>query len=365
MNISTITLHGAHNYGAMLQAFALKEHLNKVGHTVSVTDYLTPTATSKNRKIKFSSSPRGCARSLVATLSWRQWCQRYHAFEKFKVQNMNLTRRYQSIEELRKSPPPADAYICGSDQIWNPELPLEPQFFLDFGNDSQKRLSYAASFGLASAPQSKLSDLKKHFERFDAISVRESTGVQIVQKTGHHADLVVDPTLLLDRNQWLQIATGSAPSGDYILTYCLEESPAFLGNLEQFARHTGLPVFAIATSIINRQKSATKIIKTAGPTDFLRLLANASYVFTNSFHGTAFALNFGRPLIGIPHSTRNGRMETLLEKLGWPNSQVTRETSMEKLIEIAHERATDVDSETLSLLRRPSIDFLKRELGSL
>jgi hypothetical protein len=364
MHVSTITLHDAHNYGAALQAYALKEHLTEAGHTASIIDFVPASSGANNRKIKLSSSPRVCARSLVASLSWRKWKTRYNAFEKFKFQNMNLTERYSSLTELLQSPPHADAYICGSDQIWNPELPFKPQYFLDFGDPETRRISYAASFGVASAPDSKLSELTENLKRFNAISVRESSGVDIVKKAGYHADLVVDPTLLLDQEQWLKIATGPAPSEDYILTYCLEESPAFLETLERFARHVKLPVYSIATSIINRQKCATKVIKTAGPTEFLQLLANATYVFTNSFHGTAFALNLGRPLIGIPHTTRNGRMETLLEKLGWGNSQFSNKTSLQELIETAHERATDVNNDKIHLLQKSSIAFLKRELGA-
>ncbi|YCM42408.1 polysaccharide pyruvyl transferase family protein [Verrucomicrobiaceae bacterium 227] len=363
MKINSITLHGAHNYGAMLQAFALKDHLRLQGHEVSVIDFLPNAVTQNNHRVKLSKNPKTLVRSGVAALSWFPWRKRFQAFENFKNSKMNLTRHYETLGDLKAAPPESDAYICGSDQIWNPERKFNPAYFLDFGPPSTRRISYAASLGVDKASEEKLKELGSHLDRFDAVSVRETSGAGIVAAAGKEAEVVLDPTLLLDKARWAEIATPYAGTGKYILTYCLEESAEFNSVLKKLSAHTGLPVVHIAGSIINRTKPVDRIIKDAGPLEFLGLFLKAEYIFTNSFHGMAFALNFGRPLVGIRHSTRNARMTTLLESVGWKDSQVGNETPIGEIKEIAHERATNVDEDVLSTTKQSSIEFLNRSLG--
>lgn len=342
----------------MLQAFALQDYLESHGHESKIIDFLPPAVSRNNHRIKFSKDPKVLIRSAAAAVSWRGWRKRYRAFEEFKRTKMNLTRRYESLEELRTDPPKSDAYICGSDQIWNPELRFNPAYFLDFGMEETKRFSYAASLGVDKAPPDKLSELKTHLGRFDAVSVRESSGAAIVKSTGIEAKVVVDPSLLLERKRWETIASKHHGTGKYILTYCLEESEEFNTVLEAFSKHTGLPVVHIAGSAINRTKPVNHVIRDAGPAAFLGLLLNAEFIFTNSFHGTAFALKLGRPLIGIKHSTRNARMSTLLDSVGWPDSQVKAGCPSSEIEELARARASAIDEDAVASLVQPSKVFL-------
>lgn len=133
-------------------------------------------------------------------------------------------------------------------------------------------------------------------------------------------------------------------------------------ELQKVATHTGIPVVHIAGSIINRTKTIGRAIKDAGPLMFFELFLNAEFIFTNSFHGTAVALNFGRPLVGIRHLTRNARMRPLLKFVSWPDSLVGDETPVTEIEEIARKSATAVDDSVLSAIRSSSIEFLKRNL---
>lgn len=342
----------------MLQAFALQDYLKSQGHESKIIDFLPSAVPRNNHRIKFAKDPKVLIRSGVAAISWRGWRKRYRAFEDFKCTQMNLTRRYESLEELRADPPNSDAYICGSDQIWNPELSFNPAYFLDFGVKETKRYSYAASLGVDEAPPDKLAELKAHLSRFDAVSVRESSGAAIVRSTGIEAKIVVDPSLLLEKERWEAIASTYHGTGRYILTYCLEESEEFNTVLEAFSKHTGLPVFHIAGSAINRTKPVNYVVRDAGPSEFLGLLLNAEFIFTNSFHGTAFALKLGRPLVGIEHSTRNARMSTLLDSVGWPYSQVNAKCSPSEIEDLARARAGAVDENAVESLIQPSKVFL-------
>ena len=363
MKIHSITLHGAHNYGAMLQALALKNYLESQGHEVSVIDFLPSAVIHNNHRIKFSKNPKTLVRSGVAALSWLPWRKRFRAFESFKISNMNLTRHYETLKDLKAAPPESDAYICGSDQIWNPERRFNPAYFLNFGRSSTRRISYAASLGVDKASEKTLEELGTLLDRFDAVSVRETSGAEIVSSTGKNAEVVLDPTLLLNKEHWTKIAAPYTGTGKYILTYCLEESEEFNSVLKRYSTHTGIPVVHIAGSIVNRTKPVDRVIKDAGPLEFLGLFLNAEFIFTNSFHGTAFALNLGRPLVGIRHSKRNARMTTLLNSVGWSDSQVGGETPVKEIEEIARERAAAVNDSVLDEARLPSFEFLKRSLG--
>lgn len=363
MKINTITLHGAHNFGAMLQAFALKDYLSHQGHDVSVTDFLHPAVTFKNRHVKWSKTPKTLVRSALALPSLGTWKRRFQKFESFKTENMNLTQRYQSVSELQKDPPRADAYICGSDQIWNPERAFHPAYMLDFGDSSVRRISYAASLGVDHASEERLKELGGYLDRFDAISVREESGAKLVSRVGKKAEVVVDPSLLLDRAQWGKIAVPYTGTGKYILTYCLEESDEFNAVLKKVSDETGLPVVRVGGAVKNRITPVNHFIRDAGPYEFLGLLLNAEYIFTNSFHGTAFALNLGKPLVGIRHSCRNARMTTLLDLLGWPDSQVGQENPVNEILEIANSRAQAVDESCLENGKKASINFLARSLS--
>lgn len=363
MKINTITLHGAHNFGAMLQAFALKDYLSQQGHEVSIIDFLHPSVTEHNRHVKFSTNPKTLVRSAMALPAFFFWKRRFQKFEAFKNETMNLTRRYTSIAEVQNDPPQADAYICGSDQIWNPERNFNPLYMLDFGDSVVKRISYAASLGVDSASEEKLKELGEYLDRFDAISVRETSGAQLVAKAGKKAEVVVDPSLLLDQDQWKKIAVPYTGTGKYILTYCLEESEEFNAVLKKVADETGLPVVRVGGAVKNRITPVNHFIRDAGPYEFLGLLLNAEYIVTNSFHGTAFALNLGKPLVGIRHSCRNARMTTLLNSLGWPDSQVGNESTASDILEIANTRANEVNESSLVDCRKVSVEFLQQSLS--
>lgn len=346
----------------MLQAFALKNHLTYRGHEVSVIDFLLPEMVNNNRQVKWSKNFKILVRSSLALPYLPTLRQRFEKFETFKTETMNLTRRYSSFIELQKNPPLADVYICGSDQIWNPERCLNPAFMLNFGNSSVKRISYAASLGVDHASQEKLEELGKYLECFSSVSVREKSGAKLVEKAGRKAEVVVDPSLLLDRSQWEKEAIPFAGTGKYILTYCLEESEEFNSVLKKVADKTGLSVIRIGGAIKNRIQPVDRFIRNAGPREFLGLLLNAEYIHTNSFHGTAFALNFGIPLVGIRHSRRNARMTTLLDSLGWSDSQVGASNSVDEILDIANSRATKIDGDCLAKAKEDSIKFLERNI---
>jgi polysaccharide pyruvyl transferase WcaK-like protein len=243
---------------------------------------------------------------------------------------------------------------------------LKPEFFLGFGARETRRISYAASFGVSTLPEGQAGPLAKMLEPFDAVSLRERSGVEIVRKaTGRDAALVVDPTLLLEEGDWRSVmAAGQLATGKYMLVYCLEESPLFMEAVSTFADLTGLRVVVIGGSVVNRFRMSSEVHIGIGPAEFLRLFADAELVVTNSFHGTAFGINFGRPLVSVLHMTRNDRMATLMESIGWPESQWDGNGEADEMLDLAGKRATASTGEPLARLRTHALRFLDEALGA-
>lgn len=187
MKVALLTIWHELNYGAELQAYATIKAIQKLGHEVEMIDIRLSDCEYKNFKGK-----------IVTSLSSIGPCQK--KFESFWDKYIPKTHRYTTIEQLKENPPIADIYMVGSDQVWNPQITgaFSKLFFLDFGSENIRRVSFASSFGVNQWKYPELQeDIKKLLSRFHMISCRESSGVDILKKTfGLDASLVLDPTLL-------------------------------------------------------------------------------------------------------------------------------------------------------------------------
>ena len=220
--------------------------------------------------------------------------KRLEAFKEFNGKYLELTRRYSSYEELANDPPIADVYIAGSDQIWRTNLMngKDPAFYLQFGNKTVRRMSYAASFGLPHLTDGMDYLVRTYLSGMDAISVRESSGLEILEKLGVHGKLVIDPVFLLTKTEWINLLglREALVTKPYLLVYDLnrrnmpDEKQAFA---QRYAKKNGLKI--IAVNDIRETDYADININNAGPAEFVNLIANAQYVLSDSFHATAFS----------------------------------------------------------------------------
>ena len=336
MKIKTITCHNVYNYGASLQAFALQHYLEQKGHDVEIINFrpwynrggynmfsLPPV--SRSYKMTQWCPP---LRWLVAPIRNRHLLKTYGrktAFDHFTQRFLHVTNAlYEDSEQLRVNPPAADLYIAGSDQIWNTDMHNghEPAYFLDFGDDSIRRISYAASFGIGQIGKGNESWIKKQIVRFDAVSVREKAGVGILRNLGFNEVVqVMDPVFLISPSDWKETTVGFARKYNvvkdgYILLYDFIDDGRIGIFAEECAKQTGLPIVAI--NDCKRNSYATHNINNAGPLEFVLLILNASIVISNSFHATAFSCIFGKDFYTFPLSTQqnSSRMTDLLEQLG-------------------------------------------------
>ena len=303
MNIKTITCHDVYNYGASLQAFALQTFLEKNGHSVEIIDY-KPDYIDFPYKVSLFVHPHSPAKKIVDKIPgmgllygikrylwYLPSLKRKQAFDKFTKKYLRLTKTYHSNESLAKDVPDADVYIVGSDQVWNSITMLngtDPAFYLQFVPSSRKRLSYAASFGSISVSDKYEAVIKQWLSTFNAISVRESSGVELLKCLGINGDHVCDPVFLLSEDEWRYNLNIPQKEEKYVLIYNLTSlNEELLANAKQTAKRMGAKLYSISPMQI---KGVDKCFINAGPEQFVSLIFNASFVFTNSFHATAFSI---------------------------------------------------------------------------
>ncbi len=329
MRINTITCHDVYNYGASLQAYALQKFLEDEGHQVRIIDY-KPEYLDHYYKFwhipEYSSlyklSQKNFLLHLICAIrcvpvnfgTWR----RKHPFDEFTSNELSLTRKYRSYDELNGCPPDGDAYISGSDQIWNCNMEngKDPAFFLQFGDKSIKRISYAASFAIPFLPNEMKPVVKKYLHSYDSISVREKTGVSILKDLGVEGVNVLDPVFLLSSLEWKKIVKRKTTTNKpYLLVYNLSrDTKGFDKAVKTISMSQGLQVVSI--DAYRKYPYSDRCIVDAGPREFVSLISNADYVVADSFHAMAFCLIFNKPF-SIYYSYENvSRMKDLLSIVG-------------------------------------------------
>lgn len=293
MKIKTITCHNVYNYGATLQAYALQTFLEAQGHQVEIIDYYPKYRNKRN----FWKIPNN---SKVGKYSQRYFLfhllyaihrvikylrdtnfDRSKKFDVFDKKYLHITStHYVNYQQLKDNPPIADCYIAGSDQIWNTkgDTGKDPAFYLNFGSFAIKRISYAASFGISEIEESFKPQLKKYLSTFNAISVREKTGLDILTDLGYkEAIQVCDPVFLLSKEDWLKIASLSLVKGDYILVYdFFQDDKSIRDMAKNLAKVRDCRIVAVNDG--GKCKYADVNICNASPNDFLSLIYNANVV---------------------------------------------------------------------------------------
>ena len=298
MKIAHLTFHGSHNYGSVLQAYALSKQLQLMGHQVEILNLRPHTQKEAYRIIR--SGDRGLHR-IFRYLIYPLLKKRFNHYERFINQVLPVTKKeYASTAELAEVHLNYDAYVCGGDQIWNPVCQdFETAYYLQFlsRDDKARRISYSPSLGKTDFPAETLAQMKEWVKAFDFISVREPRGAEIIQSlTDKPVCSVCDPVLLLDKKYWEELAVQPSYKKPYILTYFLENNHGSRSLTEYLRRETGYDVVNLNEYIRDFVKPYKKAYD-ASPEQFVGLFMNASLVYTNSFHGTAFATIFNKPLI--------------------------------------------------------------------
>ena len=243
-----------------------------------------------------------------------QALKRKRLFDEFTKKYLKLTsKRYHNNKELKSNPPQADIYIAGSDQIWNTLFPngRDAAFYLDFAPKASKRISYAASFATEDVMEEYKPFVRKMLQNLDVISIRERSSLPLLASLGREDGVAVcDPVFLLSKGQWNEIVSHTHEKERYLLVYDTEQSAKIQEIAQQIAKEKNLKIYNISGF---RLGYVDKDLWASSPIDFVRLIRDADYVVSNSFHATAFSLIFERDFCVVNRSEGiNERMKSLL-----------------------------------------------------
>lgn len=320
MTIGIITKLGK-NYGALLQAYALKQCCEKMGAETKVIQYMPQRSVKTYKVCKFPWGRCGSVANVKAILHVRENRESSKRCMKFKQENMNLTREYRSLEELNANVPQFDMYISGSDQVWNPQIAYDDAFFLTFVKEKNKKASYAASIGLKELPESIKAGFSEKVKDFNFVSVRENQGKKILADLDIASVVAPDPTLILSRDDWEKIAFETIRE-PYILCYFVSFPDGIENIVEQTKRKYKYKVVNLMCSEESASIGDIKV-RDAGPKEFLGLFKNAEFVITSSFHGTVFSMVFRKKFVSTLYYSSSSRVVELLGRVGLKDRIVT------------------------------------------
>ena len=376
-HVGIITIQKCNNFGSDLQAYALQRKVQMLGYDVENIDYLFY---KNERHIKTRMSRPSFHVSLINRIKeflypkkqfllrifhLKEDRNRREKFDRFVSDNFKLSREYRTVDDLYKDPPQYDAYIVGSDELWNPRCnsTMAP-YFLGFAPRGARCLSYAASTGGHDEYDEQAQYVfKQHLECFYRISMREKSSCDYFSKMlGRTVEHVVDPTLLLTASEWEKVSLPVPVKEPCIVVYDLIPSPQIWAIARRIATNTGQKIIRICGEVGMRRLSDVVQYSEIGPGEFISLISNASCVITNSFHGTVFAILYQRPFYFVvpSHMTDSGRVGSLLQALGLEERMLWENESnkIQGLTMINYQEPF----RKLAVLRQSSTEFLTQSL---
>lgn len=296
--IGLLTFHRAVNYGAILQAFSLNRYLTKNGCKVTLLDYYPKNDEESYSIFRSWFHPKGLLYNLLVLPYFKRLREKKNKFSAFLTNHFAMSERFETANDMQVVGDTFDCLITGSDQVFNPISKENIKaYYLTF-SDKPKRVAYAPSFGLSSfdAPlQSKLTPL---LQKFSALSCRETKGAEFIAEcTGKDCPVVIDPVYLTSAEEWAVIADTKIEDKSYIFVYDLNGRERLLQMAYELKKKTGMPIICLTTKKYCIGYDVDKLVVEAGPKDFLKLIAEARYVLTDSFHGLSFSIIFRKPFL--------------------------------------------------------------------
>lgn len=362
MIVKTITCHDVYNVGAGLQAYALSEYLRELGNNVEIIDY-KPDYLSNHFPLWGHVNPvfdKPIVRELYCFAKLPGRIKQYKSrrkkeFDSFKKDYLKCTQRYSSFDELKNNPPKADIIFAGSDQIWNTffQNGKDASFYLDFVPQGTIRAAYAGSFATDELAPEWKNQVKEWLSKMDYISVRESSGLNILNDIGiTNATQVLDPVFLLDKSHWETICENLDLNEKYLLFYDFDNSEQAGKKAKKIAKEKGLKIYSLL-----QNPYADRCFENYGPRAFVTLVKNAEFVFSNSFHATAFSLIFEKQFTVFNRNEKiNTRMRDIVTIMGIENHLITNDFNA---------KINNIDYSIVSKIRDKNIKLSKAYLDKV
>lgn len=333
MKVSLITLHRVTNFGSMLQTYATQEYLKKLGYDVEVIDYYPIGLRPKRALFSLKKSDPIIKKILKFLPVFVCNATELYIMNRFVAKYIQTSQKqYKYYSELQAQPPQADVYISGSDQIWNTQnnngFDDLKGYYLCFAPNNCKKISYASSFGKTEFSEDEYGDIAAYLKSFTAVSVRENTALKTLKRVGIENGVhVLDPTFLLSPEEWLAFSCNRPPKKGYLFVYNLNRNKVIKKYAKIIAQKKQLRIVNFADTYEFIPGADNRMINT--PVNFVEYIANADYVITDSFHGTAFSLNFNRQFICVAAPKYNCRLESILAVTGLEDRMFDKEVNLE------------------------------------
>ena len=370
--IGIITYHAAYNYGSVLQAYALFSKLRSLGKDIQIINYRPYSQKRYYCLYRTRCGIKPFIKDILQVGNHFDRRRRAKRFEEFIRDYFELTKEYNSISDFEKGISDFDQIISGSDQVWNKrswELRfvdwkyMSPYLLKGFPG---VKISYASSVG--SMTDEEVERILPDIRRFSHVSFREKTVSERYYKlSGYSADVVVDPTFLLDHTDWIKEFNIKKYEGkDIVLYYSLagyKENYRRKKYLSEFAKKRGCELWSITpecSHVFSGDEGAEK--RDFGPIEFLNALYTAKYVITDSYHGTILSVNFQKPFYSICGSGGSEYRKTdVLDRIGLENRVIK---SCEELPE-KNDEAIDYElvNKRVEIMKADSVDYLKNAVG--
>lgn len=371
-----------HNYGSILQAYAMQTVLNNTGSQVEILYYKKTNIFKQAVRLLYLPLLKATLKMKWKTIYCRLFqketfkkilVSREDAFSQFIHDNMRFSQVYAGREALIAGTKNYDCFVLGSDQVWNP-MNLGGDFYtMTFIPDDKVKITYAPSFGVAEIPDRQKAQTKKYLQRIEYISVRESDGVRIVKElTGRDVQQVVDPTILVDKVVWDEKKGNRLLKENYILCYFISANPAYRAFAQKLAKKTGLKLAVIphVDEFVKADQNFGDIVpERVGPFQFINLISNATYVCTDSFHGSVFSTLYERPFFtfsrysGDGADSTNSRLYSYLKLIAMENRMYQADHEITEVDLTAPDFT--VAKENLERMRKESEKYLFGALDSV
>ena len=332
--VGLITYYG-NNYGGCLQAYAMQRIIQTIGYDPRIIQVHTPLIGEKNQKwislFRVLKNP-------IAYFRRRKYIKedarnerfRSQAFDRYRNEFLNFDKSFTLSCNDFKGVENYSIFVCGSDQIWNPNLyGVHPIWTMKFAPYGSKKIAYAPSLGISSIPEKFIADFQKNLKDFSYLSCRELEGANSLSEIlGKDVDVVLDPTLLLTPEQWYEFARPVNIKFPYIFCYLFGDYSYIAVIKDRVKKHFGLNVVCLPYNLRELKADDYKLYDIT-PNQFVWLIENATFVVTDSFHASVFSIKMGTPFVALKRTSdndkknMNSRLYTLLHTVGLENCMVS------------------------------------------
>lgn len=361
MKVGIITFHQALNYGALLQAYALRKVICLMGGEAEIIDYHC----SIIEDAYVFPTLRNC-KSVKEILKYvaqgKYEIEKRKRFDAFRKQKLEISDASYNTNNIDKAVYQYERFVTGSDQVWNCNAHnFDKNYFLNFVKDSTRKFSYAASLGLSKIPEQLTSEYYEQLKEFNICSVREMQGKIALEHIGiRNVRVDIDPSLLLSKEEWTREFNIIPKKEYFIFAYYFELTPSLKKFIEELASKTGCYVKYFGSPIRSPFRCKCRAVKTADPIDFVDAVFNAEYVVTNSFHGTAFSINFNKTFfVELLNKSAdvNSRLVNILDVTDLSNREIHNFKNVSEALS-AHVDWHTVNKK-LNLMRQDSLEYVR------